>query len=102
MSRGDFLSALTDPFDDTRDNRPQIQAQWRLLQAVMKTELSARQRDAFWRYVGQGQSQKEIARHWGVHPSVVCRHIAKAQRRLLQIAAYTTYESRARTSCQDL
>ena len=101
MSRQRLYTAVTNPYDEPQDNRSRIQAQRQLLQAVMQAELSARQRESFWRHVGQGESQKEIAHDWGVHPSVVCRHIAKARRRLMQISDYMTSAIRDRESCED-
>ncbi len=61
------------------DNAALWQKTGALMSRVMRRELTERQREAFRLHVGEGLSQKEIADLWGVHPSVVCRHIARAR-----------------------
>ena len=76
--QGELWNALI----DGEDNRAQLDRLSALLRRVMREELTARQRDAFLMHVGQGMHQKEIAALWGVRPSVVCRHIQRAEARL--------------------
>jgi len=64
------------------DNREKLNRLSALLRQVMKEELTDRQRDAFLMHVGQGMRQKEIAALWGIGPSVVCRHIQRAEAHL--------------------
>ncbi len=64
------------------DNRERLARLSALLRQVMEEELTDRQREAFLLHVGRGYSQKEIAALWGIHPSVVCRHIRRAEAQL--------------------
>ena len=75
---GELWNAMT----AGEDNREQLDRLSALLRRIMREELTERQRDAFLMHVGQGMRQKEIAALWGVRPSVVCRHIQRAEARL--------------------
>ena len=76
--QGELWRALT----ADGDNREQLDRLSALLRRIIREELTERQRDAFLLYVGQGLRQKEIAGMWVVHPSVVCRHIRRAEAHL--------------------
>lgn len=62
------------------DNRERLARLSLLLRRIMDEELTDRQREAFFLHMGQGLSQRDIAARWGVHPSVVCRHVQKAEK----------------------
>ncbi|MDR3207567.1 MAG: hypothetical protein LBT60_04465 [Oscillospiraceae bacterium] len=64
------------------DNRERLARLSTLLRRIMDEELTPRQREAFLLHTGQGLRQTEIAARWHVHPSVVCRHLQKAEVRL--------------------
>lgn len=57
------------------------------LQALQE-ELTARQYETLWRHYVEGESQRDIALALGISPSAVCRHIARARRRLQHLLMY--------------
>lgn len=65
----------------------------RLFFRAVEQELTGRQHDALIRHCLNGESQKEIADTWNVNPSVVCRHIARAKRKLKKLLEYNLYLS---------
>jgi RNA polymerase sigma factor (sigma-70 family) len=79
MSAG---TGLWNALHGAADNRERLARLSALLRRIMAEELTDRQREAFLLHVGQGLRQKEIAALWRVHPSVVCRHLQRAEEQL--------------------
>jgi RNA polymerase sigma factor (sigma-70 family) len=62
-----------------------------LLRAVKRAaagELTKRQMECVELFYGKGIKEKEIAEILGVRPPTVCRHLAKARRRLRRVLEY--------------
>ena len=63
---------------------------------ALRDELTNRQREALWLHYVEGLSGREIAARWGVSPSAVSRHLARASTRLRRMLAYNLeFQSKA-------
>ncbi len=74
----DHLSARS----QGEDNRRQRQFYRAILQEGMKTQLTARQREAITLYYGEGLTLSQVGERLGVSTSAACRRIQGAKKRL--------------------
>lgn len=61
----------------------------KVINEIIKNELTPRQRQCFLEYVINCKKLRQISKEIGIHNSVVSRHISAAKRRILKFLKYT-------------
>lgn len=61
----------------------------KVINEIIKNELTARERQCFLEYVINCKKLRQISKEIGIHDSVISRHISAAKRRILKFLKYT-------------
>ena len=80
---------MTDtPYKGYRGIRLPKEVQWRRVQAVMREELTQKQRDTLIAYYMEEKTLEQIANAWGVNKSTVWRNMKRAESKLRRFLRY--------------
>ena len=82
---GDLLRWLQ---ENASSNQKDLEKLQKNLGKAIQNDLTPRQKKLLLLYYYDGLSQSEIAEREGVHPSTVCRTIARAERRIQHVLKY--------------
>ena len=74
--------------DGTDSNRSELKRKAIFLKMLIANELTDMQRICATAYWLEGEKQKDIASHLGLHKSTVSRHIKAAKKKLQNVAQY--------------
>ena len=80
---------MTDtPYKGYRGIRLPKEVQWRRVQAVMREELTQKQRDTLIAYYMEEKTLEQIANAWGVNKSTVWSNLKRAESQLRRFLRY--------------